>query len=149
VERGSSPDEGGTGPPQALSAFLDTNILVRRLTGDPPDQAGRATEFLAQGDELIFTDVIAAELVYVLESFYEVERARVAELVRAVIAFPPVVVLDARLLLRALEVYEVERLDFAEAYLVACAEASGVGAIASFDRSIDRVATVRRIEPNQ
>jgi predicted nucleic acid-binding protein len=67
--------------------------------------------------------------------------------VRAVIAFPPVVVLDAPLLLRPLEVYEVDRLDFAEAYLVACTEASGVEAIASFDRSIDRVATVRRIQP--
>ena len=63
------------------------------------------------------------------------------------IAFPPVVVLDAPLLLRPLEVYEVDRLDFAEAYLVACTEASGVEAIASFDRSIDRVATVRRIQP--
>ena len=83
-----------------------------------------------------------------LESFSEVERARVAELLRAVIAFPAVVVVDAALLLRALEVYEVERLDFADAYLVASAEASGVGAIASFDRSIDRLGTVRRIEPS-
>jgi predicted nucleic acid-binding protein len=72
----------------------------------------------------------------------------VAELVRAVIAFPAVLVLDTPLLLRALEVYEVDRLDFAEAYLVACAEASGVQTIASFDRSIDGVATVRRVEPS-
>jgi predicted nucleic acid-binding protein len=57
------------------------------------------------------------------------------------------VVLDAPLLLRALEVYEVDRLDFADAYLVASAETSGVGVVASFDRSIDRVETVRRIEP--
>lgn len=48
----------------------------------------------------------------------------------------------------ALEVFEVDRLDFAEAYLVACAEASGVETIASFDRSVDRVATVRRVEPS-
>ena len=85
---------------------------------------------------------------YVLDSFYDVERARVAELVRAVIAFPAIVVVDAALLLRAIEVYEVNRLDFAEAYLVASAEASGVGAIASFDRSIDKVPTVQRIEPS-
>jgi len=64
-----------------------------------------------------------------------------------VIGFPAVVVVDAPLLLRALEVYELDRIDFAEAYLVASAEASGVGTIASFDRSIDRIATVRRIEP--
>jgi predicted nucleic acid-binding protein len=48
---------------------------------------------------------------------------------------------------RALELYELERIDFAEAYRVARAEASGFGAIASFDRSIDRVSTVQRVEP--
>ena len=58
------------------------------------------------------------------------------------------VVEEARgLLLRAIEVYESDRLDFAEAYLVACAESAGVGSIASFDKAIDRVTTVTRLEP--
>ena len=130
-----------------MSAFVDTNILVRHLTGDPPEQATRATRFLAEADELLLVDLVVAELVYVLESFYEVERARVAEFVRAVLAFDPVQVVDEELLLRTVEVYEIDRLDFAEAYLVASAERSGVDAVASFDRSIDRVPTVRRIEP--
>ena len=131
-----------------MSAFLDTNVLIRHLTGDPPGQARRATAFLEHADELLLPDLIVAEVVYVLESFYEVERRRVAELARAIVGFPAVVVVEKALLLRALEVYEVERLDFAEAYLVAIAEASGVGAIASFDRTIDRLPTVRRIEPS-
>lgn len=130
-----------------LSAFLDTNVLIRHLTGDPPAQARRATAFLGRADELLLPDLIVAEVVYVLESFYEVERQRVAELVRAIVGFPAVVVADEPLLLRALETYEVERLDFAEAYLVASAEASGVTTIASFDRAIDRLTTVRRVEP--
>jgi predicted nucleic acid-binding protein len=130
-----------------VSAFVDTNILVRHLTGDPPDQAARASRFLAAADELLLADLVVAEVVYVLESFYEVPRPRVAELVRAVIAFPAMVVLDPAMLLRALEVYETDRLDFAEAYLVAQAERSGVGVVASFDKAIDRVATVRRVEP--
>jgi predicted nucleic acid-binding protein len=130
-----------------VSAFIGTNILVRHLTDDPPGLARRATAFLADATELLLTDLVAAELVYVLESFYRVERARVAELLRAVLAFPAIVVLDEPLLLRALELYEVERLDFADAYLLASAETSGVSAVASFDRSIDRVGTVRRIEP--
>ena len=53
----------------------------------------------------------------------------------------------AEYVLRALEVYELEQLDFAEAYLVAQAEATGVSAIASFDRSIDRVTSISRREP--
>lgn len=131
-----------------MSAFLDTNVLIRHLTGDPPAQARRATAFLERADELLVPDLIVAEVVYVLESFYEVKRKRVAELVRAVLAFPAIVIVDEPMLLRALEVYEVDRLDFAEAYLVASAEASGVGSIASFDRSLDRVRTIQRVEPS-
>jgi len=88
-----------------------------------------------------------AETIYVLESFYEAPRIQVAAAVRSLLAFNSMVVVDSALLLRAVEVYETDRLDFAEAYLVACAESTGVGRIASFDRSIDRVRTVRRVEP--
>jgi predicted nucleic acid-binding protein len=56
-------------------------------------------------------------------------------------------VVDASLLLRALEVYELHRLDFAEAYLVASAEYTGVRRVLSFDRTIDRVQSVSRVEP--
>lgn len=109
--------------------------------------AARATTALAGDERLMLADLVVAECVYVLESFYEVERARVATLMRAAVALPSVEVIDAALLLRALELYERERLDFAEAYLVANAEATGVRRVVSFDRAIDRVETVVRVEP--
>ena len=130
-----------------MTAFVDTNVLIRHLTGDPPDLAARATAFLAAADELLLPDLIVAELVYVLESFYEVAADEVARLVRSVVAYPPIRTLDPALLLRSLEVYETHRIDFAEAYLLASAEASGIPDIISFDRSIDRVTTANRIEP--
>lgn len=130
-----------------MTAFVDTNVLIRHLTGDPPDLAARATAHLAAADELLLPDLIVAETVYVLESFYEVAADEVARLVRSVIAYPPIRTLDPALLLRSLEVYETHRIDFAEAYLVASAEATGIPDIISFDRSIDRVTTAKRIEP--
>ncbi|GIU93012.1 MAG: ribonuclease VapC [Acidimicrobiia bacterium] len=130
-----------------MTAFVDTNILIRHLTGDPPGQARRATASLAEAEELLLPDLIVAEVVFVLESFYEVATDEVARLVRSVIAYPPIRTLDPGLLLRSLEIYETHRIDFAEAYLVASAEASGIPDVVSFDRSIDRVATVNRIEP--
>lgn len=54
-----------------MTILLDTNILIRHLTGDPPAQAKRATRFLAAGDNLLLVDVVFAECVYMLESFYE------------------------------------------------------------------------------
>jgi predicted nucleic acid-binding protein len=130
-----------------LTAFVDSNVLVRHLTGDSPDQAEQATALLRGGEDLILVDLVVAEVVYVLESVYEVERTRVADLVRAIVGFPSVTVPDEALLLRALEIYEQHRIHFAESYLAACAELSGVGVVASFDRDIDRVTSIRRLEP--
>ena len=132
-----------------MSAFVDTNILIRHLTGDPPEMAAQATVYLGTTSELLLTDLVAAETVYVLESFYEAPPDQVAAVVRSLLAFDAVVCVDPALLLRAIEVYETDRLDFAEAYVVACAESTGVGTIASFDRSLDRVTTVNRVEPGR
>jgi predicted nucleic acid-binding protein len=130
-----------------VTAFVDTNVLLRHLTGDPPELADRATRYLAAAEELLLPDLILAEVAYVLKSFYEAPRAQVATTLRAVLAFPAIRVLDADLLQRAVEVYDVHRLDFADAYLVASAERTGIGVIASFERTIDRVSTVHREEP--
>lgn len=147
---GGGPARDATDPRRhpPVTAFVDTNVLVRHLTGDPAAQAARATRYLRQAGELLLADLILAEVAFVLESFYETPRGQVAETLRAVLAFPAIRVLDVELLQRAIEVYDVHRLDFAEAYLVASAERTGIGVVASFDRTIDRVGTVRREEPS-
>lgn len=135
----------GRGP--ALEALVDTNVLVRHLTGDPPREARRATAFLAAGHVLLLNDVILAELVYVLSSYYARPRAEVAEAARSLLAMPSIAVRDPLLLQRTVELFEAEGLAFHDAYLVAAAERTGVRRIASFDRDLDRVGTVERIEP--
>ena len=130
-----------------MRVFLDTNVLVRHLTGDPPAQAKRATAFLGDSHELILTDLVLAEMVYVLESFYEVPRTDIARMSRSLLAFPSIETGDHEMLLRAIEIYEALRLDFAEAYLSALAEMSDVKRVASFDRQIDRVKSIELVEP--
>lgn len=66
---------------------------------------------------------------------------------RSALALSTIDTVGSALLRRALEVYEADRVDFAEAYLVAKAEATGVDAIVSFDRSLARIASVKRREP--
>lgn len=130
-----------------MSAFVDTNVLVRHLIGDPPRMAARSTAYLQRESELLVADLIVAETIYVLESFYEVTRPEISEAMRALIVMESVNVVDAPLLLRAVEIYEYDRLDFAEAYLIASAESTGVMQLASFDRSIDRMKSITRVDP--
>ncbi|MFO7572197.1 MAG: PIN domain-containing protein [Gaiellaceae bacterium] len=129
-----------------MTVLLDTNVLVRHFTDDPPYLAARARAFLQSGDGLFLVDLVVAEVVYVLESYYEATRTTVARHVRSALGSPTIDVADAPVLLRALELYEFERLDFPEAYLAALAEGTGA-VVASFDRSLDRVETVTRVEP--
>jgi predicted nucleic-acid-binding protein len=130
-----------------VSAFIDANVLVRHLVGDPPELASRATAYFQSEPELFVADLVIAETIHVLESFYEIGRAEICEAMRALIVMESVHVIDAPLLHRAIEIYEFERLDFAESYLVACAESTDVARIVSFDPSIDHVHGVTRVEP--
>ena len=130
-----------------MRALLDTNVLIRHLTGEPSGQAARSTAFLKGRHELILPDLIVAEMVYVLGSVYGRSRSEVVSAVGSLLALPIVLVSDPPLLLRALELYASSKLDFAESYLVATAERTGVGRVVSFDRALDAVSTIARIEP--
>jgi predicted nucleic-acid-binding protein len=107
--------------------------------------AARATAALAEERQLLLTDLVLAECVYVLESFYEVERQRVAELMRSTIAFPPIETVDTPA--PSARDLRTRPPRLRRAYLICQAEATGVGKIVSFDRSIDRITTITRREP--
>ena len=64
----------------------------------------------------MLVDLVLAEIVYVLESVYELPREQVAELARVLTVSRALVVSDRGLLLRAVEIYEQYRLHFAESY---------------------------------
>lgn len=49
-----------------MSAFIDTNVLIRHFTGDPPELAARAVAYLRAEPELFLSDLVVAETVYVL-----------------------------------------------------------------------------------
>lgn len=126
-----------------MTAYLDTNVLIRHFTGEPAAQARRARNLLESGEELVVTDVVVAECAYVLSSVYGLLRDQISVLMKTALGFPSITSPNADLLLRALDLYGSGH-DFADAYLVACAEKDGA-AVASCDRGIDRIGTVRRI----
>ena len=53
---------------------LDTSVVLRLLTGEPPELAARALERyqqgIANGDDFAVSDVVAAETYYALQHHY-------------------------------------------------------------------------------
>jgi predicted nucleic-acid-binding protein len=132
-----------------VSTLLDTNVIIRHLTQDPPELGQAATHYLATAKKLVLTDVIAAEMVYVLQSFYRAPRSTIATALRSLLAMDAVSTEREQVLLRAVDLFELDNMDFADAYLVAWAEAHGIKQIASFDKGLGKAKTIRRVDPSR
>ena len=62
-----------------MNGLLDTSMLVRYLTGDPPELADRSAQVIDRESDLLITDVALVETAYVLTSVYEVAREAVVD----------------------------------------------------------------------
>lgn len=130
--------------------LVDTNILLRFLSGEPATQAAAARNLFSQARTgkavLDVSPVIVAETFYTLVSFYEVEQKTAAKKLSVLLQQPGVKLRDANQVLTALERLQTVRIGFADAFLVAGAAQETV-AVASFDRDFDKFKDITRYEP--
>ena len=68
-----------------MAAFLDSSVIVRYLTDDPPAMAERAAQIIETEEELILSELVLVETAYVLESVYRIERREVVEALQALV----------------------------------------------------------------
>jgi predicted nucleic acid-binding protein len=110
---------GGEGSDQPL-LFVDTNVFLRFLTNDVPEQAAAAETLFrraAAGEVRLTTNcMVLAELVWVLESYYHLARSEVRERVLAVAHMDGLHLLEIDLVTDAVFAYEASRVDFVDAY---------------------------------
>jgi predicted nucleic acid-binding protein len=110
-----------------VSSLLDTSILVRYLTGDPPELADQAAQVIDGEDGLQVTDVVLAETAYVLTSVYHVARGVVVDHLMALLQKENTspFALDKGVILQALLLCKPSaRVSFADAMVWAAARAS-------------------------
>lgn len=134
------------------SCFVDTNLFIRYLTNDDPAKADRVEQLLADAANgkmrLVTTEMVLAEVVWVLESSYGLKNSDIAPLIRGILATQGLDVINGSLVSRALEYYETRNIDFIDGYIAAVMEKQGITEIYSFDRKhISRITTVSRKEP--
>lgn len=116
---------------------IDTNIIVRLLTGDDPGQAQKARALFAEGDLFIPTSVLL-ETEWVLRSAYGFEVRALVAAFRKLGGLPGVSFEDSARVARALDWTE-QGMDFADALHLACAD--GCAAFVSFDRKFAKMAS--------
>lgn len=132
--------------------FVDANVFLRYLTDDDREKADRVAALLsraAKGDvKLVTTEFVLAEVVWVLESSYDLNNREIVPLIRGILATPGIEVVNGHLVGRALDIYHTDNVDFVDGYIAAVMEARGIREIVSFDRKhMARIRTVTRREP--
>ena len=132
--------------------FVDTNLFIRYLTNDDIEKANRVEELLDKAAlgkvRLITCEVVLAEVVWVLESYYDLNKVQIAEHLEAILATPGLNVLNGKVVEKAIEYYQNENIDFIDAYIVSLMNRLNISSIYSFDKKhLKRVKSIKRLEP--
>ena len=133
----------------ASSVLLDTSVIVRYLTNDPPEMAERAARVIEGPDPFTVSEVVLVEAAYVLSSVYAIERAPVVDALAAFVQrrnvrmlhLPKVLVVEALQSCR-----DSGRHSFVDVMLWAQAIHSGAPRICTFDARFPK-AGVEIVQP--
>ena len=127
---------GSPHKPSAGMHAVDTNIIVRYLTGDDPVQADKARALIGYAPVFVARTVLL-EVEWVLRSVYELAPQWIIPALRAFAGLPGVSVEDSRLVAKAMDWAE-GGMDLADALHLAAA--GGCEDFLTFDKRFARSA---------
>ncbi|MDA8172569.1 MAG: type II toxin-antitoxin system VapC family toxin [Nitrospiraceae bacterium] len=130
---------------------FDTNLLIRYLINDDARKAQIVDALLKKAGNgevhILLPGIVVAELVWVLESFYRMKAAEIADLVDSILNTPGLTVSDDVIVRSALKRYRTEGVDLVDAWIAAFAQKNGAREIHTFDKKhfkgIEGVAVVQ------
>lgn len=119
---------------------LDTNVVVRFIVEDDPDQAERARVFLKrcgrEGVPCLVTDIVVCETVWVLESCYRFGRPEIAATLRSLLRARQLRFQSPDLVARAVDRYRRGVADVSDYLVDEVGRSLGCDATVSFDRAV-------------
>lgn len=115
---------------------LDTNVLVRVLTNDDPEQAKRAMKRM-RTDSVWIGRTVLLETEWVLRHAYKLDPAAIGKAFTTLLGVASVEVEDRAAVVQALAWHRTG-MDFADALHLAASD--GASAFVSFDRDLAKVA---------
>jgi len=131
--------------------WADANILLRFLTGEPPEMASRSERLLQRARRreirLKVHPVVVAETVWVLQSYYGHSRKDIVSVLVPLLTEHGLKVEGSSVVIRALESMSKNSVDFADALLAESARSRSEG-VTSFNRDFRKL-DVDLHEPDQ
>ena len=133
-----------------MSDLIDTSVIVRYLTGDPPHLADLSAQLIDSEIALVITDVVLLESAHVLNSVYGVPREHVVDQLVALLRRANVAAFPARKeqVIEALQLCRPSgRVSFGDAMIWAAARFTG-RAVFTLDERVpgEGIATQRLLD---
>src|SRR5260370_13982588 len=120
------------------TVFADTNLFLRYLTNDVPAQADLVQSLLERAGNgninLITTGLVVAEIVWTMESYYQLDKREIQEMILGMLNTDGLDVIDADLILQAIVLYADKNVDFIDAFNAARMVRNKVDKIYTFDQ---------------
>ncbi len=128
-------------------AFIDSNLLLRFLINDIPEQAVVLESLFQKARdkkvELVCNSMVVAEIVWTLESFYGFAKDKIQDVVSALVYLDLIHFDERQILLQALDDYVHLNIDFIDAYIAAWMEEQDIKNIYTFNKKhFKRIPTV-------
>jgi len=121
------------------TTIVDANIILRYLLKDHEELYKKAEEIfndaLMGKRKLLILQPVIAEVVYVLQKLYKVERKEISEVLRELLKFKTIKVNDKEVIIQALEIFAKKNLDFVDCILCAY---SGKYSVETFDKGLKK-----------
>ena len=131
--------------------FVDTNVFLRLLTEDDPAKAARCRKLFEQAVagtvSLETSDLVIAEIVWTLLSYYNLPKRSVIEKVGQILNTPNLAITNHEVLAEALALWGRHGCDFIDAYNAALMHRDGLTELVSYDSDFDSLQFLRRHEP--
>jgi predicted nucleic acid-binding protein len=123
---------------------IDTNVLVRLITKDDPEQAAAAERFIAPGAWV--SNLALAEATWVLTSIYDLGSNDIGAFIEMLIEHTSLVLQEPEAVAAALQLFrEKPTLEFSDCLMVTLAARAGHGPLGTFDRRLSKVDGVQRL----
>ena len=131
--------------------FIDTNIFLRYFEKED-EHIYRKTERLfteiVNGNITgISTSLVIAEVVWVLDKFYNWEKGEICNNINLILRTPNIIFKERAILLEAINIYAERNMSFIDAYNYSYMKANKVIEIYSFDKDFGKLPDIKRLVP--
>ena len=117
--------------------FIDTNVFLRFFVRDAESFYQKARDLFDKTEKghvkLETSDLVIAEIIWVLESYYGFSRLEIKEIVETILETKNLKIANHSRVKEAVDLYSTGKMDFIDAYNIAYMKSKDFKKVATFD----------------